>query len=291
MAEPLVVIDRESCLGCGLCVRACGRKLIVLEDDTARVAAPERCVQCGHCKAICPVDAPQLRGLDPAEFAAAPATLPVPDELLAFLRARRSLRVFRPDPVERNKLELIVQAGRYAPTGQNRQALGFVVASQPESIQQIRQLTARALLEQAERLERALQAEARGGPALSDQDQPWRDYPPLFRLLDQLLQQGHDPLFHHAPAVMAVHVHPHAAMHPQVEAGMAAMQMALMAVSLGLGSCYCGLLDYAAEHSSELREYMGLPEGHQVPISFMLGHGDIAYPRLVARKKARVIWL
>ena len=291
MSQPQVWIDQDECVGCGLCVEACGRNLIVLDDDAARVTAPERCVQCGHCKAICPNDAPQLEGLDPVEFRPVPAVLPAPEDLLAFMRARRSIREYRDRPVEREKIEMIIQAGRYAPTGQNRQALGFMVADRPEAIARIRDLTVAALLEQGQRLERELEAERAGGPPLADADQPWRDYPPAFRMLADLTAQGMDPLFHHAPAVVAVHVHPHEAMHPEVEAGMAAMQMGLMAVSLGLGTCYCGLLDFAANHSRELREAMGLPPGHRVPISFMLGYPELEYERLVGRRAARVTWL
>lgn len=100
-----------------------------------------------------------------------------------------------------------------------------------------------------------------------------------------------DPLFHHAPAVVLVHVHPHQAMHPEVEAGMAAMQMALMAVSLGLGTCFCGLLDYAARHSSDLREALALPRDHMAPISFLLGYPELEYERLPSRRPAQVAWL
>lgn len=291
MPETLVWIDQEECIGCGLCAEACGRKLIVLVDEKARVTAPERCVQCGHCKAVCPVDAPRLADMDPAEFCTAPQKLPEPDELLAFIRSRRSIRKFRLQPVESEKLEMIIQAGRYAPTGQNRQALGYIVATEPASIERIRRFTIEALQEQALRLERAVKDESMGGPPLSDRDEPWRDYPSAFRMLAELSAQGFDPLFHKAPVVVAVHVHPHEAMHPEVEAGLASMHMALMATSLGLGTCFCGLLDYAAFHSVELRRVMGLPEGHHVPISFMLGYPDLEYPRLVARCPARVTWI
>ncbi|HOP48951.1 MAG TPA: nitroreductase family protein [Desulfobacteraceae bacterium] len=148
-----------------------------------------------------------------------------------------------------------------------------------------------ALLEQAIRLENALKDESMGGPSLSDRDEPWRDYPPAFRMLAELSAQGLDPLFHRAPVVVAVHVHPHEAIHPEVEAGLASMYMVLMATSLGLGTCFCGLLDYAAFHSADLSRVMGLSEGQHVPISFMLGYPNLEYPRLVVRRPARVTWI
>jgi 2-oxoglutarate ferredoxin oxidoreductase subunit delta len=56
-----VVIDRELCKGCYLCIRACPVK--VLEQDTApnssgsypsRPAHPEKCIACANCYEVCP---------------------------------------------------------------------------------------------------------------------------------------------------------------------------------------------------------------------------------------------
>ena len=56
-----IVIDRELCKGCYLCVRACPVK--VLEKDTelnstgtypAKQVNPEKCIACGNCFEVCP---------------------------------------------------------------------------------------------------------------------------------------------------------------------------------------------------------------------------------------------
>jgi 2-oxoglutarate ferredoxin oxidoreductase subunit delta len=56
-----VIIDRERCKGCYLCVRACPVK--VLEADTApnstgtypsKAVQPEKCIACGSCFEVCP---------------------------------------------------------------------------------------------------------------------------------------------------------------------------------------------------------------------------------------------
>lgn len=49
------------------------------------------------------------------------------NEILAAIRGRRSVRAFRPDPVEKEKLEGILDAGRWAPSGKNTQPWRFVV--------------------------------------------------------------------------------------------------------------------------------------------------------------------
>ena len=55
-----IVIDRELCKGCYLCIRACPMKL--LEQDTelnstgtypAKFINPEKCIACGNCYEVC----------------------------------------------------------------------------------------------------------------------------------------------------------------------------------------------------------------------------------------------
>jgi nitroreductase/ferredoxin len=293
MESERVSIDPDLCTGCGLCVMACGRKLIVMAGETAFVSDPGRCSQCGHCKCVCPVDAPRLPRFDPQEFLEAPFRdkLPPPFQLLTFLRTRRSIRIFTEQPVERDTAISIVDAARSAPTAQNRQALCYSVVLQPEKVEALRALTIEVLVDQADRLLKALETEKRTPGILTAEDRRFKDYPPAWRFMAELRKQGIDPLFHDAPAVIVCHVNPLESLHPEVEAGMATMQMALMAQAMGLGSCFCALLDYAVSHSSDLKQWLHIPDEHIVPISFMLGYPAIRYRRLPARNPARITWL
>jgi 2-oxoglutarate ferredoxin oxidoreductase subunit delta len=56
-----VIIDRELCKGCYLCIRSCPMK--VLEEDRepnstgthpSRVVHPEKCIACCNCYEVCP---------------------------------------------------------------------------------------------------------------------------------------------------------------------------------------------------------------------------------------------
>ena len=53
--------------------------------------------------------------------------LPSPEQALALLKARRSIRRYKPDPVPDEVLDQILEAGRWAPSASNRQPWVLVV--------------------------------------------------------------------------------------------------------------------------------------------------------------------
>ncbi len=50
-----------------------------------------------------------------------------PESILAFLKSRRSIRRYRPDPVPEAMVEQLLEAGRWAPSATNRQPWRFIV--------------------------------------------------------------------------------------------------------------------------------------------------------------------
>ena len=60
-----VNINRDKCVGCGLCVNDCPAHILALEEDKA-VQKSKGCIFCGHCVAVCPVQAVSLPALNRA---------------------------------------------------------------------------------------------------------------------------------------------------------------------------------------------------------------------------------
>ena len=54
-----VVINEETCIGCGACIEACPTEALEMVDEKAKVDA-EKCVDCGACIDECPVEAISL---------------------------------------------------------------------------------------------------------------------------------------------------------------------------------------------------------------------------------------
>ena len=59
------------------------------------------------------------------------------NEVLEAIKARRSIRSFKTDPVEPEKIEAILEAGRWAPSGENTQPWRFVVVKSQEKREQL----------------------------------------------------------------------------------------------------------------------------------------------------------
>jgi hydrogenase-4 component H len=49
------VVDKEMCISCGLCVRACPNDAISLDENTKKPRIwLARCIFCGRCAEVCP---------------------------------------------------------------------------------------------------------------------------------------------------------------------------------------------------------------------------------------------
>lgn len=57
MIRRIIVIDKEKCTGCGLCVNACHEGAIGLKDGKAILLREDYCDGLGDCLPACPVDA------------------------------------------------------------------------------------------------------------------------------------------------------------------------------------------------------------------------------------------
>lgn len=55
-----LMIDKDRCKGCGLCVTVCPKQILYLDNSAVNalgyhpVAANDGCIACGFCSTICP---------------------------------------------------------------------------------------------------------------------------------------------------------------------------------------------------------------------------------------------
>ena len=52
-----VVVNKDTCIGCGACVGVCPVGAITMADDGKAVVDADACIDCGACVGACPVEA------------------------------------------------------------------------------------------------------------------------------------------------------------------------------------------------------------------------------------------
>ena len=246
-----IMIDETKCVGCSLCVRDCPNSYLCLEKGKAHTR-DSGCIECGHCYAICPQGAVSMANYDCKEEIAIPMTDLDSSTLLQAMRSRRTIRQFTEQKVEREKIEKILEAGRYSPTGANAQNVAFTILGG-------KQAEAEALCVKLFRKGKKL------GSGL---------VPFLKRIdiTDSFFFKG-------APLVIVV------SSKSNVNAGLASAYMEIMAESLGLGVLYSGFFAICAKISGKLRRLIQLPKGHKVVSCMIIGYPAVKYRRIVPRKE------
>ena len=262
----MVTIDRELCVGCGACVRDCLLGNLHLEGGKA--AAGERCIGCGHCVAVCPKGAVSIPAWDMAdveEYEAEGFSVK-PEDYLHAVKFRRSIRSYEERPVEREKLERILQAGRYTPTAANRQACRFYVVQ--KELFRWKELVWRELPGVTAALRETAPAMAARFAEFvkAHQEDP-----------------GKDSLFFGADVFLAV------AADETFDAGLAACNMENMAAAEGLGILYSGYLTRIVGKSPALKEWLGV-SGKPLACCMLLGYPAVRYRRTAPRKPADILW-
>lgn len=52
-----LAVDREKCVGCGMCLLVCPHAVLAMEDGHVRIENRDACMECGACAQNCPVEA------------------------------------------------------------------------------------------------------------------------------------------------------------------------------------------------------------------------------------------
>lgn len=245
-----ICINEEKCIGCELCVKDCPSSYLYIENGKAHTNTGG-CLECGHCYAICPQGAVKMANYDCTEETVVPMTEIPADTLLAAMKSRRTVRQFTDQAVEPEKIEKILEAGRYSPTGSNSQNVAYTILGS-------RQKEAEGICVEL----------FRKGTSLPSR---FKSFSERFNITDNFFFKG-------APLVIVV------SSSGGVNAGLASSYMELMAESLGLGVLYSGFFVMCTRFSRKLRKLICLPKGHKTVTCMVIGYPAVKYRRIVPRK-------
>lgn len=183
------------------------------------------------------------------------------NETIQTILGRRSVRAYKPDQLEAGALELILEAGRYAPSAMNQQPWHFTVIQNLPLLEKLDTSCKSVFMES--------DIEALREVALKD------DF----------------SVFYHAPALI-VATGDSAALAPQYDCTLAMQNMMLAAASLDIGSCWVHsvMMFYATEKGKGLFQELGIvfPQGYKPFAAAVFGYSAAPLPEPGPRKSGDV---
>ena len=272
----LFSVDTELCNRDGICVEACRRHIIEMKDkDTVpspTAEAEELCVDCGHCVSVCPTGALSLATMTPEDCPEIQDDRQISEEQAEqFLRSRRSIRWYRDKPVEREKLDKLIQIAGYPPSGHNARPVRLTIVEGKAEVKRMSTLVIdwiRLMIEESSAM---------------------ADYLRFDRIIG-FWEKGEDTICRNAPNLIISHA-PESGRLTHVDCILALAYMELAAYPMGLGATWAGFVMNATNLYPPLAEAMALPEDHKCFGVLMLGYPDIEFIRMPLRKSPLVTWL
>ncbi|MDO9627280.1 MAG: nitroreductase family protein [Methanobacteriaceae archaeon] len=164
--------------------------------------------------------------------------------VLENIKNRRSTRKYLPEQIKKEELDIILEAGIYAPSGHNDQAWHFTVVQNKELIDSMSEESKKAMAELP---------------------------------IDWIAKMGRSEnlhIFYNAPTVVVVSGKKDAT-SPFADCCAAIQNMLLAAESIDIGSCWIGLARFFYENPENLKK-LNIPEGYEPHYSVCFGYKAIS---------------
>ena len=187
-------------------------------------------------------------------------------ELDVCLRGRRSVRSYTDEPVSRDQIEAVLEAGIWAPNGIGNEPWRFIVVQNKKLIKYVSDETKTLMIQTNHPF-----AEQHSG---TDADTVCYDAPVLILICVEKIQRFTSRQltdFYLPDCVLA------------------AQNMFLRAYELGLGTCYMGLV-YLLRNKPDVLQKVGVPENCEMMVPLILGHPK-AKQAAGRRDKPNAIWV
>jgi nitroreductase/NAD-dependent dihydropyrimidine dehydrogenase PreA subunit len=267
-------IDQEKCSKCQLCVKECalGYFSVKKNGDIRFNDRLNTCNFCGHCIAVCPEKAILFEGIDDVETFPgidSPETIIDYDQFFNLIRAKRSIRRYKNKKVPNELINKIFEAMRYAPSASNARLWRYLILSDPDKMKKI-----------------------------SDEIIKTSYLYMGFQSGEQALQYfkatGRESIFYKAPHLIILY-------YKTIEknttiiglrandAGIALTYGMLAAESLGLGTCWIGMLQGSVAMNRDILKLLEI-KGYILG-AFTLGFPAVKYRRTVPRAPLKIIGL
>jgi ferredoxin len=291
MTEQLHVVETETCLGDGICAEICPEDILEMVDEKAATveARADACILCGQCVAVCPTESMTMPQLPTEDFERLPKQPFEYEAFFDFLKLRRSVRVFKEKPVEREVIRKILDAAATAPMGMPPHTTEVVVIDRREELDFLLEELVKDYEFMVKGFSNPLaRAMIRLSAGAEDFHTLKHHILDIARHANEVYHEdGDDYYMRGAPVLMLFHGK-RWTMSYRENAHLVCHHSMLAALSLGLGSTIIGLIPPIVDRSKLLRERYAIPKDNKVCTSLVLGYPKFRYRKGIRRDLAGV---
>ena len=263
-----IEVDKKTCKADARCVEICPVQILRMNPEQ-RVpefipGGADLCINCGHCFASCPHGSIRLSSMSveqamPLDHAA----LPKPEQVELLLKGRRSIRLYKDEPVSKESVEKLLDIARYAPSGINRQPVNWAVVMGKEKVHDLSASVAKFMEE------------------LINSKSPMAESLRFDRLVESW-KKGKDLICRDAPCVIIAYGLKDDSIAAQ-SCVISAEYLELAAFGFGFGACWAGYVSMAINMSDEVRKFVGISSRAQAGAAMMIGYAKYQYTRIPQR--------
>jgi nitroreductase/NAD-dependent dihydropyrimidine dehydrogenase PreA subunit len=265
-------VNATTCTRCGECAADCPARIISMKEGFPTIV-PEKeatCYRCQHCLAICPTGAVSILGLTPDDSRPLAGNYPGPDQLETLIKGRRSVRRYKPENLEPEVMQRLLDVAWHAPTGKNCRDVLFTVVDDREKLARLRD---------------EVMAGLAGLIRVDKLPQGMEFYADFVRMWEE---KKVDILFRGAPHLLIASA-PRQSACPVPDCLIAMSYFELFAQSLGVGTVWNGLTEWAINDIlPETRLRLGIPDDHLIGYVMSFGRPALRYYRTVQHGPALI---
>lgn len=270
----LFEVNTETCNRDGICAACCPARIIALSSEgypRPVEGADELCIRCGQCVAVCPTASLTHRDMPLEQCPPVDRDmLPTQQQIEHFFRARRSIRTYKNETPDPDRIQRLIEMARYAPTGHNTQCVEWAVLGDRNELRHLAGLVVDWMRWMIENMPQAA--------AAVHMDKTVRRW-----------EEGEDVIFRGAPMLILAHANKDLPPAPAA-CTIATAYLELAATTMGLGGCWAGYFMAAAGTYEPLQEALPLPQGNKCFAAMMIGYPRYRYQRLPLRKPPSITW-
>jgi len=184
------------------------------------------------------------------------------NNIMDVIKSRRSIRKYLDKPISREIMDKLIEAAKWAPSGMDEQPWGFIVVQDKSLIKE-----------------------------LSDRSIPYinkliEGNPKLIRYKKRMAVKDFS-IFYHAPCVIIVLGRIDAFSY-QNGCAMAAQNLMLAALSMGIGSCWVGMMS-VMDRDKWFREKFQVPDNYGVVAPLALGYFENKDIPIIERRPPEIL--